>query len=170
MKLTSSIAIACLLLLALSANAFAAGDTVVFVVRHAERADAGDATARTMQTDPPLSTKGVGRAYRLAEILRDANITHVFATKYQRTRQTAARLAERRHVEVETQDDVPGLVERLRAVGGAALVVGHSNTIPEILKRLGVTESVTIGDDEFDNLFVVVRHDDGQSTLVRLKY
>ena len=50
------------------------------------------------------------------------------------------------------------------------LIVGHSNTVPDLLKRLGVTTEVTIGDDDFDNLFVVVRAASGEPTLIRLKY
>jgi hypothetical protein len=48
------------------------------------------------------------------------------------------------------------------------LVVGHSNTLPEILKGLGVTEPVTIGEDEFDSLFVVTRG--SPPAFVRLRY
>jgi hypothetical protein len=56
------------------------------------------------------------------------------------------------------------------ANAGAALVVGHSNTVPDILRALGVATPVTIPDDEYDNLFVVVRPAAGPATLVVLKY
>ena len=35
------------------------------------------------------------------------------------------------------------------------VVVGHTNTLPEILKGLGLTEPITIAEDEYDSLFVV---------------
>jgi len=40
---------------------------------------------------------------------------------------------------------------------GNILIIGHSNTIPGILKRLGVTalDISEIPDNEYDNLFVV---------------
>ena len=44
---------------------------------------------------------------------------------------------------------------RIVAATGNVLIVGHSNTIPDVVKELGVTPPVTIGDDEFDNLFIV---------------
>jgi hypothetical protein len=66
--------------------------------------------------------------------------------------------------------DVDGLVTRLSAAQGPSLVVGHSNTVPEILKKLGVQESVSVSDDDFDNLFVVIKAASGEVTLVRLKY
>jgi hypothetical protein len=50
------------------------------------------------------------------------------------------------------------------------LIVGHSNTVPSILGRLGVKESITIADGEFDNLFIVVPKPDGSASLLRLKY
>ena len=58
----------------------------------------------------------------------------------------------------------------MTATNGASLIVGHSNTVPEILKKLGVSEPVHIDDEQFGDLFVVVRGDPGDVTLVKLKY
>ena len=66
--------------------------------------------------------------------------------------------------------NVDGLITRVTAAKGVSLIVGHSNTVPEILKKLGVSEQIHIGDDEFGDLFVVVRGAAGDVTLVRLKY
>ena len=52
---------------------------------------------------------------------------------------------------------------------GAALVAGHSNTVPELLKELGVEEKVTIAEDEYDHLFVVTIPAGGSPTLLRLR-
>jgi hypothetical protein len=49
------------------------------------------------------------------------------------------------------------LVARLKQDGATALVVGHSNTVPEIVAALGVATAVTVADDEYDNLFIVTR-------------
>jgi phosphohistidine phosphatase SixA len=51
-----------------------------------------------------------------------------------------------------------------------ALVVGHSNTVPEILRALKITTPVTIGDAEYDNLFIVVPQKDSAPVLLRLKF
>jgi len=59
-----------------------AGQVVVFLVRHAERTEDGT-------RDPPISEEGWARAKLLAETLRDAGITHIHATDFKRTRQTA---------------------------------------------------------------------------------
>ena len=53
---------------------------------------------------------------------------------------------------------------------GAVLVVGHSNTLPEILAKLGAPAKVAIDDGDFGNLFVVVRSPGKVPTVVRLRY
>ena len=54
-------------------------------------------------------------------------------------------------------DDIDGVVAAVRAArdGDRILIVGHSNTVPTILQQLGASEAVTIGDDDYANLFVV---------------
>ena len=65
-------------------------------------------------------------------------------------------------------DAEASLIEQVAAAKGNVLVVGHSNTVPSVVKRLGVTAAVTVGDDEFDNLFVVSRG--GAPSLLHLHY
>jgi hypothetical protein len=55
-------------------------------------------------------------------------------------------------------------------VRGNVLIVGHANTVPDLLKGLGIKDDITIADAEFDNLFVVVRPEAGEPTLIRLRY
>jgi phosphohistidine phosphatase SixA len=149
----SRIATVCLLALALAAPAMA--QHTVFLVRHAERADSTPGKSPTMSADPDLSEAGRTRAEHLAQTLKDANITVIFATEFKRTQQTAAPLAKALGLTVTIVPTESELVTRLKTVKGNALVVGHSNTVPEIIKRLGVTTPVSIGDDDFDNLFLV---------------
>jgi phosphohistidine phosphatase SixA len=139
----------------------------VFVVRHAERADAGMMAAAG--ADPDLSAAGHSRADGLAATLKDARITAIFVTEFKRTQQTAGPLAKSLGLEptVVSSKDTAGLVQRVKAAAGNVLVVGHSNTVPDIIKALAV-ESVTIGDSDYDNLFVVT---DGSSpSVLRLHY
>jgi broad specificity phosphatase PhoE len=158
----------------LAGSRAAAADQVIFVVRHAERADGAAAPppAGMMANDPPLSAAGQDRAKRLAALLASAEITHIFTTEYRRTRETAAPLAEKSGVEAipSPSRDANALLEQLNKVTGNVLVVGHSNTVPDLLKRLGMTTTVSIGDAEYDNLFIVVRPATGAPTLIRLRY
>lgn len=141
----------------------------IFVVRHAERADAGTAGATMMANDPELSAAGRARAQSLAAALKDAKIAAIYTTEYKRTRQTAEPLAGALGIEVTVVParDLAALVGKLKG-GGNALVVGHSNTVGPIIEQLGVAEPVTLGDEDYDNLFVVVRGE--KPALVRLHF
>jgi broad specificity phosphatase PhoE len=164
----------CALAVVCAASVVSAQEQVFFVVRHAERLDApAQAPDHAMMgPDPDLSTAGRARAARLADLLRDAAITRIFTTEYRRTRQTAAPLAERLKISpvVAAAKDTPMLLRQLRGARGRTLIVAHSNTIPEILKRLGVSGAVTIPEEQYDDLFVVVRGVGSAATLLRLKY
>jgi broad specificity phosphatase PhoE len=144
---------------------------MVIVVRHAERADGGAGTgaAMTSGNDPELSEAGKARAQKLAAMLGDAGIVAIYTTQYRRTKDTAAPLAARIGVTSETvlSGEVPALVERIKShKTGAVLVVGHSNTVPQIVKALGGSP-VTVGDDEYDSLFFVAPN--GTTTRIRFK-
>jgi phosphohistidine phosphatase SixA len=158
------------LVLALVFTAATASAQSIFLVRHAERADTGTAAASMTGADPDLSGAGIARAGSLAAILKDAKITTIYVTEYKRTKQTAAPLATALGIEVVSipSKDTTTLTGRLKAGSGNVLVVGHSNTVPVVIKELGVTEPVTIADTEFDNLFIVNRGP--QPSLVRLHY
>ncbi len=136
---------------------------VVFIVRHAEKATIGG-------NDPNLSDAGQKRADALAHILKDSKITSVFVTEFKRTRETAAPTARAAHVSptVVPANDIGALVEKLRALNGNTLVVGHGNTIPDLLKALGIATPVSIPDDDYTEIFAVLVGDAPQ--LLRLHY
>ena len=149
----------------------AAQPQLVYLVRHAERADQTPAGANMQaQTDPLLSAAGEARAARLAAMLKDAGITAIFATEYHRTQDTARPLAAALGIEVGENParDTDGLVARLRAAhaGDVVLLVGHSNTVPAIIKALGGPD-VAIAETEYDNLFIFVP---ATGTLSRIRF
>ncbi len=153
------------LVVAMLFSAFPArAQEMVFLVRHAEKADAS--------RDPALSPRGEARARALAALLRDAGVTAVWATELRRTQLTAQPLAKARHlpVRVHPAGDSAGLVEEIRKQQprGRVLVVGHSNTLPEIAAALGVREKIRLADDEYDALFVVIPAPEGPR-LLRLR-
>jgi broad specificity phosphatase PhoE len=154
--------IAFLLLSGLLISAAAARPTI-FIVRHAEKAASGG-------SDPDLSNAGRHRAQRLANMLKDARISAIFVTELRRTRQTAAPLAQMLGLnpQVIPSNNSPLLIARLHASSGNILVVGHSNTIPDMIRGLGIMTPIQIGENDFDNLFVLGR--DPTSRLIRLHY
>jgi 2,3-bisphosphoglycerate-dependent phosphoglycerate mutase len=144
----------------------AGAQSTVFLVRHAERADA----TPTMGADPDLSEAGRARAESLATLLKDAEITAIFVTEFKRTQQTAAVLAKALGltVKIVTSKDTAALVKQVQSSKGNVLVVGHSNSVPDVITGLGVKTPVTIGDNDFDNLFLVNRGT--PPSLLRLHY
>ena len=144
-------------LIVVSLAATAAAQQTVFVVRHAERADTAAGAAPTMAADPELSDAGRARAESLAAALQDAKVVAIFATEFKRTQATAAPLAKALGLQVTTisSKEPAKLIEAVKSAGGNVLVVGHSNTVPAIVKDLGVAAPITVGDAEYDNLFVV---------------
>ena len=144
---------------------FATAEPTIFLARHAEKADAA-----ADPKNPDLSAAGRTRAEALGRMLKDAGVVAIFASEYTRTQQTAeeVRRASGAALTIVPAKDVSGLVDMLKAVGGNAVVIGHSNTLPEIIKALGVDKQVTIDESEYDNLFI--RNRSAPRELVRLRY
>ena len=122
----------------------------VFLVRHAEKTAEPD--------DPTLTEAGKARAEALADRLEGEGITHIYSSDYLRTLETAAPLAGRLGIEIEIYDagDLPGIAETLKATPGRLLVVGHSNTTPQLTELLGGDGGTPIEEvTEYDRLYVV---------------
>ena len=151
-----------LLVLAVSISA-AAAQTTILMVRHAEK-------AKSDGNDPDLSEAGRARAKSLAEMLKDAHITAIYVTEFKRTQQTATPTAKALSIEltIVPAKDTAKLSAKLRGLHGNALVVGHGNTIPDLIKMLGVETPVNIAETDYDNLFVVVL--DEKPHLLQLHY
>ncbi len=123
----------------------------IYIVRHAEKQLEG--------SDPALLYVGGVRAEKLAQILEDQEIKHVFSTDYKRTRLTVEPSANAAGVQIQTYDpkDHDALVEQLRKLEGNALVVGHSNTVSRLANYF-VGESPKfddLTDLEYDYIYVV---------------
>lgn len=152
--------VCCLFLLA-ALIATATAQPTIFIVRHAEKADASK--------DPDLSEAGRARGEALAQLLRDAQITAIYATEFKRTQETAAPLAKASGIQVTIRPArATDFALKLRFTGGNVLVVGHGNTIPDLIKALGISEPINIEENDYDNLFVVVL--DKTPHLIRLHY
>ena len=151
-----------------------AAQRAVFVVRHAEKA------ADSNEPGVPLSPAGQARAKRLAAILGKTGVTAIYSTDMVRTLDTAEPLAQALKIKVQKyaprdadgKPDLEPLAKLLKTdyPRDVVLVVGHSDTVPPLLKALGCAESVEIPADRFDDLFVVVPGASGPPTLLRLSY
>jgi len=127
-------ALACMLSVAACSSHPAASDSATYIlVRHAEKATAP-------AKDPPLTEAGRQRAQRLADSLKGTRLDAAYSSPYQRTRQTAAPVAQAQGLAIVdyVPDDAADFATRLRAdhPRGTVLVVGHSNTLPPLARAL----------------------------------
>lgn len=145
--------------------------TTVVLVRHAEK-------ELVTIADPPLTAAGERRAERLAAMFGDVRgtgrIDAIYVTDTRRTQQTAMPLAARLGLRatVMPSGNVGAIASSVLKEhrGGRALIVGHSNTVPEIVQKLSGVTVPPIGDDEYDNVYVVTVPTFGKSSVLRLKY
>jgi phosphohistidine phosphatase SixA len=147
--------------------ALAAEARTVVIVRHAEKDSAGG-------EDPALSAPGEARARDLARLLGASGVTHLFASEYRRTEETLAPLAAGTGLTVAERParESERLLEELRGLpaGSLAVVAGHSNTLPGLVRGLAGRGPETIGDDEYDRLFVVTHGSGCEPALLELRY
>ena len=147
--------------------------TTIVLVRHAEKqVGAID--------DAPLTPQGEQRATRLAQMFGDSEalgrVQKIYVTDTRRSQQTAASLAQRLGIEptvVEARISNADLARKVLREnrGGLALVVGHSNTVPPLVRELSGSDKVPeMGDEEFDTLYVVTVPTIGRASVVRMKY
>ena len=171
------------ILLAFVTGSVEAGDTMIFVVRHAEKKQDIDRYLRipreylrlpdhVKDAHIPLRSEGTQRAIDFRDLFRAAGIKldAVYATRFLRTWQTGAPSAKAAGVEVTAPEFNAQLISRLRSgdLGKNILIVGHSGSVEEIVGQLSGTVVPRIG-NEYDNLFEV-KIQDGQATVTHRRY
>lgn len=132
--------------------------STIYLVRHAEKQASTEGSM--MNNNPDLTLEGRLRAKILADTLTGKKISGVFSTNYNRTRHTAdpTAILKVRPVTIYTDGNqlLDSLIQRKKK---GYLVVGHSNTIPEMLRHIGLNPSMQeIPENDYDNLFIVNIH------------
>jgi broad specificity phosphatase PhoE len=140
--------------------------TVFYLMRHAEKELNID--------NPGLTEDGKARAKKLAEILAAVSIDGVYSTNYNRTLYTVTPTADMQNLQVNSYDhrSQDRLVETLITEKGKHyVVVGHSNSIPNLL-NLFQDKKVYPAIDEsvYDNFYVVVVNGEKKVEVFELKY
>lgn len=163
--------LSCVVAIVLAALAPAAGaQSAVILVRHAELQSAAMAGPKQV----PLSQAGSARAVRLAGLLKDAGIDAIYVTDFARTQKTAEPLSRelKERPTVLPKGDPQELVARLRKehADQKVLLVGHTDTLPAIIKALGYPAEVKIDSEDYGNVFVVVPKGDSAPIFMRLRY
>jgi broad specificity phosphatase PhoE len=131
-----------------------------YAMRHLQKASGPDAG---------LSAEGRANAERLAGWFGGGPPRAIYVSTTRRARETAAPLAARLGLSPQEYDpsDTPGLIARVKAEAGPVLVVGHSNTVPEIVERLGGTRPGELGESDYGDVFVIWA--DGRTERRRLE-
>jgi broad specificity phosphatase PhoE len=134
----------------------------LYFFRHAEK-------AASQERDPPLTEAGQRRAEALARRMAREPLSGIYATRYQRTQHTAAPTARAQALPIRPYEagQSAALVARLLVEGcsGPVLVIGHSNTLPEMLRAAGIEESAGEFDESLYGLLYIVRRAEGSATL-----
>lgn len=140
----------------------------IYLVRHAEKGPG---------EDPLLTSDGNKRAGDLLRAMKNKKIRHVYVTEYKRTQNTGDSI--RLQLGIDTvhylsDTSCIDLMNKLIAnkdVNKSILIIGHSNTIPLIIRKLGLPDYPKdyIPANEFDNLFLLT-FKDGRASLKKMKY
>lgn len=145
-----------------------AGGTKIYIVRHAEK-EAGK--------DPSLTSAGNTRAGDLMRFLQNRSIEKIYVSQYRRTQNTGDSL--RLQLNIDTVhyladtvcDDLVNAIMQHSDFGKTILIIGHSNTIPQIIRKFGVHDYPygDIADNDYDNLFLVT-YKKGKAKLESMKF
>jgi 2,3-bisphosphoglycerate-dependent phosphoglycerate mutase len=128
----------------------------IWVVRHAEKD-----TSDPKEKDPDLSVEGKQRAEALLKYLKGEKLDSIFSTNYKRTKLTGYPLADQIGLTIKTYDpaEQKTLAKELlvNAKGKKMLIIGHSNTIQELLLAFGVAAKPVkdLTDDDYDYIFLL---------------
>ena len=146
--------------------------TTIIFVRHAEK-------AAEPADDPGLSAAGQRRVAELTRQLVDADVVAgidaIYATDYNRTQETARPIADALDLPINTYDarDTETVLATIlkEHKGKIILVVGHSNTVPELIANLGASKKVPpIHESEYDNIYIISIPWFGKTKTIRLRF
>ena len=125
--------------------------TTVYLVRHAEKhLDQGK--------DPDLTEQGVSRSRRWADVFSNQSLDEIYSTDTTRTLNTAQPIAESQGKPVALMDPIPENLNELigKHLGKSILMVGHSNTLPDLVNAMiGEKHYADLDESNYNTLFIV---------------
>ena len=135
-------------LLAISTFGFAEQQTWYFV-RHFEKQHSDN---------PSLTKTGKARAEALAAYFSDKPLNHVYSTDYNRTLETATPVTTLKKLPIEDYDPrtLVEFASKLKTLDNV-LVVGHSNTTPDILSLMG-GEHIILNESDYGVVYMLQKH------------
>ena len=117
-----------------------------YVMRHLQKAEG---------EDPALSEEGHANARRLIGFFAAERPGVIYVSTTRRALETAQPVARKWRLRVRRYDpaNTPALVARVLAERGPVLVVGHSNTVPEIVERLGGERPAPLAETDYGDVW-----------------
>ncbi len=148
MKLLTKVMFA-LSITALNMPVFANEAYSIYLVRHAEKQKDVD--------NPPLTACGRLRARQLATILDYVELQSIYSTSTQRTMATAQPISQRKNLAIKNYsgNDLTQLAFSLKQLKQNVLVVGHSNTTPQLTELLSGEKIAPIDDYQYQHLYQI---------------
>ena len=138
--------------------------TTYYLIRHAEK-DRTDKSNR----NPNLNEKGLERAKKWATYFKNIDLDAVYATKYNRTQQTAKPTADSKNLKIidYNPNKMYDSVFQENTRGKTVLIVGHSNTTPVFANKiLGEKKYEWMKDDDNSSLYIVTISDNKKESKV----
>ena len=146
--------------------------TTIIFVRHAEK-------ELNVSENPGLSDAGHRRVAELTRQLLDADVVAgidaIYSTPFKRTQETVRPLSEALDLTIINYDaaDRETVLETIlkNHKGKIILVVGHSDTLPELIANLGASKNVPAIDEmEYDNIYIISIPWFGKTKTIRLRF
>ena len=108
-------------------------------------------------TDPDLTSEGQRVALLLVKWFKRDKPTVIYASSTKRAQQTAAPLARSLGVtpKIYNPADTPALVAAVSLETRTVLIVGHSNTVPDIIDRLGGQRPAPLVHENFGDIWKI---------------
>ena len=106
-------------------------------------------------SDPDLTDEGKKYAAAVSHSFQRDPPDVIYVSSTKRAQQTAAPLAERLKLTPKIYDprDTPGLIASVSAETGTVLIVGHSNTVPDIVEKLGGQRPDDLSHEDFGDIW-----------------
>ncbi len=120
----------------------------VYLARHAEK---------QVGNNPSLTKEGKDRAKQLAYLLEHVDVAYVYSTQYLRTEETAQPTAELHSLPIKSYDprQLAEFAEKLKTLDGHVLVIGHSNTTPQLVSLLTGEKLKDLSEHDYGDVFQV---------------
>jgi|TARA_B100001059_G_scaffold220263_1_gene242080 broad specificity phosphatase PhoE len=146
--------------------------TTIIFVRHAEK-------NLSVEDDPELTEAGQRRVFELTRQMKDADVVAgidaIYSTPFRRNLATVEPLSELLELPINlyNKNEYESVLETIldKHKGKIILVVGHSDTLANLMAELGASKSVpVIADNEYDNIYIVSIPWFGKTKTIRLRY